>query len=95
MSLANLIEKSRLTRKFSVVTAEGVFEVVYDGKGLGYEEVIVDGIIARRMPSFWWYVPRFDFNIGSLPAVVKVSVSAVLKIDKFSLLVNDVLIYDE
>jgi hypothetical protein len=95
MSLANLIEKSRLTRKFSVVTTEGVFDVVYDGKGLGYEEILVDGQIAKRTPSFWWYIPRFEFEIGSLPAVVLVSVSAALKIDKFSLLVDDIVVYDE
>lgn len=95
MNVANLIDQGRLTRTFSVITGEGVFEVVYDGNGMGYEEVLVDGETARRIPSFWWYVPRFEFSIGSLPAVVRVSVSPLIRISGFSLEIDGISVYTE
>ncbi len=95
MALANLLDKSRLTRSLSVVTSEGVFDAIYDGKGFGYEEVLVDGETAKRTISFWWYVPKFEFKIGSEMAVVIVGVSLLSKIKKFSLTINDELVYSE
>ncbi len=95
MVLANLLEKERLTRSLSVITHEGVFDVVYDGNGLGYEQVLVDGETAKRTISIWWYVPKFEFNIGNQNAVVKVCVSPFLKISRFSLMVGDETVYSE
>lgn len=95
MALANLIEKHRLTRSFSVVTGEGVFEVAYNGTGFGYEEILVNGETARRTGSFWWYVPKFEFFIGNLPSSVLVSVSPLMKISKFTLLIDGRIVYRE
>lgn len=95
MALANLIEKRRLTRDLSVITTDGVFDVKYNGKGMGYEEVLVDGKTAKRTISFWWYVPRFEFNIGNQNAVVNVGVSPLLKIKRFNLEINGETIYSE
>lgn len=95
MLIANLIEKQRLRRKLNVVTPEGVFEVIYNGDGLGYEEVLVDDRIASRMTSLFWFVPRFEFPIGSLPATIEVSVAASMKIKGFSLTVAGEVVYSE
>ncbi len=95
MALANLIGKSRLTRDLSVVTSEGVFDLKYDGRGMGYEEVLVDSKTAKRTISVWWYVPRFEFNIGNKNAVVKVGVSPLLKISRFNLEIDGKIIYSE
>jgi hypothetical protein len=95
MVLANLIEKRRLSRDLSVVTSEGVFDVKYDGKGMGYEEILVDGKTAKRTVSVWWYVPRFEFNIGNQIAVVNVGVSPFLKINRFNLEINGETVYSE
>ncbi|MGI8670489.1 MAG: hypothetical protein ACR2J3_11705 [Aridibacter sp.] len=95
MILANLVEKERLTRSLSVITHEGVFDIVYDGNGLGYEQILVDGETAKRTISIWWYVPRFEFNIGGQNAIVKVGVSPFLKISKFSLVVGGQTVYSE
>jgi hypothetical protein len=95
MALANLIDKRRLTRDLSVVTSEGVFDVKYNGNGMGYEEILVDGKTAKRTISIFWYVPRFEFNIGNQMAVVNVGVSPLLKIKKFDLEINGQTVYSE
>lgn len=95
MAIANLIEKKWLWRSFHVVTADGVFEVIYNGKGTGFEEVTVNGEIACRMPSLLWYVPKFDFVIGSSNAQINVKVSPLLQISSFNLIVGDTELYSE
>lgn len=95
MIFANLIEKHRLSRKFNVITPEGVFEVIYNGEGMGYEEIIVDNQIASRMKSYLWYVPRFEFFIGSSPAIVEVSVSNWHKIVHFTVVIANETVYTE
>ncbi len=95
MAIANLIEKKWLWRSFHVVTNDGVFEVVYNGKGTGYEEVTVNGEVACRLPSLVWYVPKFDFNIGGANAQINVKVSSLLQINSFSLSVGETEIYSE
>jgi hypothetical protein len=95
MIFANLIEKRRLFRKINVVTPEGVFEVIYNGQGLGYEEIVVNNEIANRTNSYFWYVPEFEFRLGNLPAKVNVSVSVQMKIKQFSLTVSGEEIYTD
>ncbi len=95
MAIANLMEKKWLWRSFHVVTEDGVYEVIYDGKGTGYEEVTVNGEVACRMPSLLWYVPKFDFTIGGANAKINVKVSPLLQISSFDLLVNETEIYSE
>lgn len=95
MLIANLIERSRLTRKFNVVTNEGLYEVVYDGTGMGYEQIVVNNEIACRTTSYLWYVPKFEFGIGSAPARVEVGISLWLQISRFDLIVAGVNLYSE
>ena len=95
MAIANLIEKKWLWRSFHVAMTDGVFEVIYNGKGTGYEEVTVNGEVACRMPSLLWYVPKFDFVIGDAPARINVKVSPLLQISSFSLIVGGAEIYSE
>lgn len=95
MAIANLIEKKWLWRSFHVVTGDGVFEVAYNGKGTGYEEVTVNGEIACRMQSLLWYEPQFDFKIGNANAQINVKVSALMQIISFNLIVGDAEIYSE
>ncbi|HZH33667.1 MAG TPA: hypothetical protein VEX64_02445 [Pyrinomonadaceae bacterium] len=95
MLIATLTDKGRLFRKLNVVTSEGVFEVIYDGNGIGYESILVDGKIAARTSSYFWYVPEFNFNLGSLSATVNVRVSLLLSIRLFSLEVEGQQLYAE
>lgn len=93
--IANLIEKKWLWRTFHVVTDEGVYEVVYNGKGTGFEEVLVDGVIAKRTVSWLWYVPEFEFVIGNVESKIKVKVSPLLQISSFDLSVDGKVVYSE
>ena len=95
MIVANLIEKKWLYRKINIISSEGVFEIVYDGKGMGYEEVRVDGETAIRTISYMWYVPNFDFLVGTKPAKIKVSVWLWLQIRTFELEVDNQTVYLE
>jgi len=95
MFVANLIEKRRLVREFNVITSEGVFEVIYDGTGIGYEEIIVHNQTASRKKSYLWYVPEFEFYIGKLSAKVEVGVSVLLKINRFNLTISGENVYSE
>ncbi len=95
MAIANLIEKKWLWRGFHVVTNEGVYEVIYNGKGTGYEEVTVNGEVACRLQSLMWYQPRFDFAVGSVNAQINVKVSGLMQIISFNLIVGDAEIYSE
>ncbi len=95
MLIANLIEKRRLVRIFNVVTSDGVFEVIYNGTGMGYEEIIVDDQIAVRTSSYFWYVPKFEFLIGRASARVEVGISFWLEINQFNLIIAGESVYSE
>src|SRR5918997_6287706 len=95
MLIATLIEKKWLFRRLNVVTPDGIFEVAYDGTGAGYESVLIDGNLAVKTISYLWYVPEFNFQIGSLPANIQVRISWKLGISFFSLTVNGQQLFSE
>lgn len=53
--------------------------IEYNGRGFGFETVLVDGKIASRETSLYWYVPHFDFVVpadsGELAASIDVRIS--------------------
>ena len=69
-----LRRRSWLFREWSVVTLSGEHTVSYDGRGCGYECVRVDGEIVAKTISWLWFVPKFEFKIGDLPARIDVRV---------------------
>jgi hypothetical protein len=91
---AALVARGWLYRALDVTTPRGVFRIIYDGKGMGYESVMVDGKIASRR-SGAWFVPEFIFMIDALPARVCVQVRPWLAIRSFSLEVDGQTIYRE
>lgn len=100
MLFATLQEKKRLFRKFNVVTPEGIFEVVYNGIGMGYELILVEGEIVASASSDLhsgktWFAPKFKFNVGSLLAVIEINVGWLMAIDSFSLEVDGQQLYAE
>jgi hypothetical protein len=78
-----------------VHTDEGWFVVEYNGRGFGYESVWVNGRCAARETSALWFVPRFVFRLGFLPAAVEVRVWPWLTIRSFHLVVGDAVLYSE
>ena len=100
MLFATLQEKKRLFRKFNVVTPEGIFEVIYNGGKLGTESISVEGeIVASTLSDLHtrkvWFTPKFKFRLGSLLAVVKISVSWRMAVEAFSLEVGGQEVYGE
>ena len=57
-----------------MTTESGEHTVSYDGRRYGYEFVRVDGTIVVMTRSWFWFVPKFEFKIGDIPAKVDVRV---------------------
>ena len=95
MFIAELIEKRWLYRRFQVLSPNGTFDVVYNGGGIGYEEILVNWQIACRRQSYLWYVPEFEFKIGNANAKITVSIWIWLQIRSFNFEIEDESIYSE
>lgn len=95
MFAATLIEKKWLYRRFEVLTPHGVTEVIYDGRGIGYESVLIEGQPILSKTSVWWYIPEFSFNVGEYSGEISVRVWAWLSIKSLSLQVDNQILYSE
>jgi hypothetical protein len=93
--VANLKQKRVHYRCFDVATPEGRFVVEYNGQGMGNERVLVDGQVAARGHSTWWYAPHFRFRIGSADAVLAVRFWPWLTLRWLKLIVDGRIIYSE
>jgi hypothetical protein len=91
---ARLIERGWLRRAIEVSLPDGAHVVAYDGKGIGFEQVRVDGVVIRKR-SFYWFVPRFEFKLGGWPGVVEVRVWPWLLLRSLVLRVGDSVVYAE
>jgi hypothetical protein len=89
-----LIRRGWLKRTIIVTLPDGHHIVEYDGTGLGYEQVWVDGDVIRKR-SLVWFVPRFDFKLGDWHSVIEVRVWPWLLLRSLVLLVGDQVIYSE
>jgi hypothetical protein len=92
---AVLEASSWLCRTLRVDIADAHFVVRYNGRTIGYETVWVNGERAKVTPSWLWFVPLFQFRIGSLPARVEVHVWPWLAFRSFHLIVEDEVLYGE
>nr|CAA9282853.1 hypothetical protein AVDCRST_MAG63-4078 [uncultured Armatimonadetes bacterium] len=90
-----LTTKKLLYRSWEVVTSEGWFQVEYDGRTCGYESVLVQGEVAVSTPSLLWFVPRFEFRVGSLPASLDVRVWPWLALRSARLTIDGRVAYSE
>ena len=91
---ATLIRRGWLLRGVEVSTSDGVHFVEYNGRGIGYEQVLVDGVVIRKR-SWYWFVPRFEFKLGGRSGVVEVRVWAWLSLRSLVLRVGDRIAYAE
>jgi hypothetical protein len=89
------VERGCLRRKLCVATESRVFEVIYNGRGFGYEEVLVDGSVAVRRRSWFWFVLYFEFPLDQHRAAIEVGVWPWLKIRRFRFVIDDMCIYEE
>jgi hypothetical protein len=91
---ARLIRRGWLLRGIEVALSDGVHFVEYNGRGVGYEQVSVDGAVVRER-SWYWFVPRFEFKLGGFSSVVEVRVWPWLALQSLVLRVDDRVVYVE
>jgi hypothetical protein len=91
---AKLIHRGWLRRTVEVSLPDGPHVVEYDGKGLGFEQVSVDGAVIRKT-CWYWFVPLFEFKLGGWPGVVEVRIWPWLLLRSLVLRVGDRVVYAE
>lgn len=92
---AKLIKKSFLFREWEVSGGQRLFRLAYDGMGIGIESILKDGEPLVKVESFYWFAPRFEFEIDGVPFVVTVRVWPWLQIRALRISVSDQVIYSE
>ena len=70
---SRLIRWNWLYRSVAIDLPGGPHVVEYNGAGLGYESVSVNGVTTRET-SWYWFVPRFEAKLRGMPLVVEVRV---------------------
>lgn len=94
MLTARLTRSGWLHRAIEVTLPDGRHVVEYDGRGIGFEQVSVDGAVIRQT-CWYWFVPRFEFKIGGWASVVEVRVWPWLSLRSVVLRVGDQVAYAE
>jgi hypothetical protein len=104
-----LRRKSWMFREWEVSIPTGNFRIAYSGHGHAFEgggldsvgrgyrfqSVWVDGLIVVKTRRVFWYVPRFDFNLGGLGATIDVRVWPWLTLRAIRLSVGNEVCYTE
>ncbi|MCI0462617.1 MAG: hypothetical protein L0Z62_37175 [Gemmataceae bacterium] len=87
-------ERGWLRRLLEVLTPEGaVFLVEYNGRGMGYESVSVNGELVARSSGPLWFVPRFEFFLGPRRAALEVRIGPLLNLLDLHLLIDGQVVY--
>ncbi len=73
--------------------------IEYNGRGFGFESVLVDGQIVARQTSLLWYVPHFDFVVptksGDLAGSIDVRVAPWLTLSHIVVRIEGKEVYAE
>ncbi len=91
--MVRLRSRSWLRRVLDVSTPQGVYVVEYNGRGLGFETVYVNGHVAARQRGRVWFVPQFTFSLGGQTAVLDVRIWPWITLRMMSLRVDGALVY--
>ena len=94
----SLIESTWLRRLIRLRQPIDV-NIEYNGRGIGSEAVLVNGLVVSRRTSLLWFTPRFEFVIdspeGPIAAAVEVRVWPWLQIRKIRFTVQGDCVYSE
>ncbi len=93
--MTTLIESTWLRRVLQVSTSEGEYVVTYDGRTIGSEAIFVGRQQVAGGTSWVWFIPRFEFKLGTAEAIVLVRVWPWVAIREFSFSLNGVVEYYE
>ncbi len=93
--LGELVQGGWLYRKLQLRgNVSAVLE--YNGWGLGYEQVLLNGRVAVRASSMVWFVPRFELELpDGLRATVEVGMWPWFRIKRFRVAIEGVQAYSE
>jgi hypothetical protein len=69
---ARLMKMAWLLRVLEVTTVQGKFTIEYNGRGLGYESVLLKGQLASIRKGFGKMSHRYEFQVGSSNAALTV-----------------------
>ena len=61
---AKLLARQWLKRVVEVTDGDRVSTLVYSGRGIGSEKVVVDGVEYTDRSELLWFVPRFEITSG-------------------------------
>lgn len=92
---AKLVRRSWLTREWDVEVAGEHHRVKYNGTGVGFEEVLLDGLRACVVRTRHWFAPRFEFVVAGAPALVEVDITPALRVKRARLVIADRIVWDE
>jgi hypothetical protein len=84
-----------LYRALEVKNDEGLFSVEYIGYEFGKEYVKVNGEVVASGKSLLWFIPLFEFSIGSRQACINVRVWPWLRIKSFRFEIEGIGKYSE
>jgi len=90
-----VVQQAWLKRAYKVETDEGSFLIEYNGRGIGYETVRVNGEVVSRPRSWFWFVPHFDFFVGSMVAAIDVKIGITLSIKAITLSIDSKEVFHE
>ncbi len=90
---ARLIRRGWLKRRIEFSLSDRVHVIEYSGRGLA-DKISVDGNVIRKF-SWYWFVPRFEFEVGGHNGIVDVRVWPWLLLRCLTLRVGDQVVYAE
>jgi hypothetical protein len=85
-----------VVRRVVQLVGEIEADVEWNGRGLGYESVRIDGVTVDRRPSSVWFVPEFEFDLpGGYQGFLEVRVWPWLGVRALRLSVDGHVVYSE
>jgi hypothetical protein len=84
-----------LYRRWEFQGPDGTYTLEYNGKGMGYESVRINGRETLRLPSYSWFVPRFDFPLQGRDTSLLVEINPWLSIRSLAIYQGDHCLYSE
>lgn len=93
---ASLLSRGWVYRRILII-GPITAEVEYNGRGLGFETVRVDGEIVARQSSPWTLAPclRFTISAGSRLVPARIDVRGVLTLGAFRLWIDETMVDSE
>jgi hypothetical protein len=90
-----LVSETNLRRLWTITLPEGRFNLEYDARGLGFEQVLLDGEVVCRRESWVRAAPRFEFHVGNQRAELEVKLTMQPAIGSLCLTLDDDVVYAE